>query len=137
MLITKAMQLSTTRWKGTKNLGTYVNRPVRNPNAKGALSTHATGFAMDLGFRDEAQAREIWDFYVGNSLALNVAAVHWYTFGTHGAAYRCNCGEGKAGVKIFTKDELGAGGPWLHIELVDMDSAEWGKRFRALKPKNA
>ena len=103
----------------------------------GQKSVHATGFALDLGYKDEAQAREIWDFFVNNSLALNVAEVHWYTFGKYGAGYRCSRGEGKKGVKIYENaaESAGTGGKWLHIELVDMDVAEWEQRFRALKPK--
>jgi hypothetical protein len=134
-LILKCAELSMRRWKGTKNLGTYVNRDMRGK--PGQKSVHATGFALDLGYKDEAQAREIWDFFVNNSLALNVAEVHWYTFGKFGAGYRCSRGEGKPGVKIYENaaESAGTGGKWLHIELVDMDVAEWEQRFRALKPK--
>ena len=134
-LILKCAELSMRRWKGTKNLGTYVNRDMRGK--PGQKSVHATGFALDLSFTDEAQAREIWDFYVNNSLALNVAEVHWYTFGKFGAGYRCSRGEGKMGVKVYQNaaESAGVGGQWLHIELVDMDVAEWEQRFRALKPK--
>jgi len=134
-LILKCADLSRRRWPGTTNLGTYVNRDMRGK--PGQKSVHATGFALDLGYKDEAQVREIWDFFVGNSLALNVAEVHWYTFGKFGAGYRCSRGEGKKGVKIYenAKESAGTGGKWLHIELVDMAVAEWEQRFRALKPK--
>lgn len=136
-LIVKCAELCGKRWKGTKNLGTYVNRDMRGK--PGQKSVHATGFALDLGYKDETQARDIWDFFVGNSLALNVAEVHWYTFGKYGAGYRCSRGEGKTGVKIYANAEesAGSGGMWLHIELVDMDPTEWETRFRALKPKDA
>ena len=135
-LILKCADLSRRRWAGTVNLGTYVNRDMRGK--PGQKSVHATGFALDLGYKDEDQAREIWDFFVNNSLALNVAEVHWYTFGKHGAGFRCSRGEGKKGVKIYENaaESAGTGGKWLHIELVDMDVAEWETRFRALKPKN-
>ena len=134
-LILKCADLSRRRWPDTTNLGTYVNRDMRGK--PGQKSVHATGFALDLGYKDEAQAREIWDFFVGNSLALNVAEVHWYTFGKHGAGYRCSRGEGKKCVKIYENaaESAGTGGKWLHIELVDMAVAEWEQRFRALKPK--
>ena len=134
-LILKCADLSRRRWPGTVNLGTYVNRDMRGK--PGQKSVHATGFALDLGYKDEAQAREIWDFFVNNSLALNVAEVHWYTFGKYGAGYRCSRGEGKQGVKIYenAEESAGTGGKWLHIELVDMAVAEWEQRFRALKPK--
>ena len=124
-LILKCADLSRRRWPCTTNLGSYVNRYMRGK--PGQKSVHATGFALDLGYKDEAQAREIWDFFVGNSLALNVAEVHWYTFGKFGAGYRCSRGEGKKGVKIYenAEESAGTGGKWLHIELVDLDVAEW------------
>lgn len=133
-LILKCADLCQRRWKGSRNVGTYVNRDMRD--RPGNKSVHATGFALDLKYYDETQAREIWDFFVVNSLALNVAEVHWYTYGKHGAGYRCSRGEGRRGVRIYKDAEssAGKGGPWLHIELVDMDVEEWERRFRALKP---
>lgn len=132
-LILKCAELCQRRWKGTRSLGTYVNRDMRD--RPGQKSVHATGFALDLGYEIETQARAIWDFFVLNSLALNVAEVHWYTYGKFGAGYRCSRGEGRKGVRIYPDEEssAGKGGKWLHIELIDMDVAEWESRFRALK----
>jgi hypothetical protein len=106
----------------------------------GEKSVHATGFACDLQYKDETQAREIWDFFVNNSKALGVAEVHWYRYGRNkgkfGAGYRCSRGEGKTGVKIYetAAESAGTGGQWLHIELEEQDVAKWEETFRALKP---
>jgi hypothetical protein len=136
-IILKCVELCGKRWK-TKNLGTYVNRDMRDK--PGEKSVHATGFACDLSYKDEAQAREIWDFFVNNSEALLVSEVHWYRYGRNkgnfGAGYRSSRGAGKAGVRIYetAQESAGTGGQWLHIELEDQDPAEWEKTFRALKP---
>ena len=139
-IILKCVELCGKRW-GTKNLGTYVNRDMRDK--PGQLSTHATGFSADLAYKDEAQARIIWDFFVTNSKALGVAEVHWYRYGRNkgkfGAGYRCSRGEGKAGVRIYetAAESAGTGGAWLHIELEEQDPEAWEATFRALKPVNA
>lgn len=132
-LILRAADLLQRRHKGTRNLGTYVKRDMRDK--PGELSVHATGFALDLGYKDEAQARTIWDELVGNSLLLGLAECHWYRFGKFGAGYRCSRGEGKKGVKIYGSraESAGVGGAWLHVELCDMPPDDWEQRFRSLK----
>jgi hypothetical protein len=82
----KLVELCGKRW-GTKSLGTYVNRPMRN-NA--GLSVHATGYAADIQYKDEAQARIIWDWFLANSKALGLCELHWYAYGEYGAGYRCS-----------------------------------------------
>lgn len=127
----KAVELLGKRW-GMKNLGTYVNRPMRD---KPDLSVHATGYAADLSYKDEAQAREIWDYLLKYSAELGVCELHWYKFGEFGAGYRCSRGEGKAGVKVYKnrQESAGVGGQWLHLELAEQDPAEWEAFFRAHK----
>ena len=129
----KLVELCKARW-GMTSLGTYANRPMRN-NA--GLSCHATGFAADLKYKDEAQARVIWDWFLANSKALGLCELHWYAYGAYGAGYRCSRGEGKAGVKIFTADDNAGsyqGSPnWLHIELADQTPEHFEQQFRALK----
>ena len=135
-IIAKAVELCGRRWH-TRSLGTYVNRDMRDK--PGEKSVHATGFAADIGYKDEAQAREIWDFFVTNSKALGVCEVHWYRYGRNkgkfGAGYRCSRGEGRDGVKVYNTaaESAGTGGSWLHIELEEQDPAEWEAKFRALK----
>lgn len=135
-IIAKCVDLCHRRWK-TTNLGTYVNRDMRDK--PGEKSVHATGFAADIGYKDEAQAREIWDFFVTNSEELLVSEVHWYRYGRNkgkfGAGYRSSRGQGKAGVRIYetAQESAGTGGAWLHIELEDQDPAEFEAKFRALK----
>jgi hypothetical protein len=110
------------RW-GLKNLGIYVNRPVRNIYAKGALSVHATGWACDLGYPSTKAGRrtavEAFHWLVEHSETLRVAAIHDYRYGAVGRAYRCSRGEGWAGVKVYknVKESAGRGGNYLHVEI--------------------
>jgi hypothetical protein len=128
----KLVELCGKRW-GTKSLGTYVNRPMRN-NA--GLSVHATGYAADIQYKDEAQAREMWDWFLANSKALGLCELHWYAYGSYGAGYRCSRGEGKAGVKIYTAtDNAGSyqGSPnWLHFEMAKQSAEAFEAAWRAL-----
>lgn len=145
-LITTAASLLTKRYKGSKSLGTYVNRDMRDK--PGQKSVHATGYALDWGYAgagkangctDEELARKVWDYLLEHSAALGICEVHWYKFGKFGAGYRCSRGEGKAGVKIYADaaESAGTGGPWLHIE-IDHEfpggAAAWEQVFRATKP---
>jgi hypothetical protein len=130
----RCVDLCTKRYKIT-NLGTYVNRPMRD---KPDLSTHATGYAMDLGHSDIKVLEAIWTFFVTNSLALRVSEVHFYKMpGTKfGAGYRSSRGEGMAGVvKYKTSEEsAGVGGMWIHLELEKQDPDAFEAEFRRLKP---
>ena len=135
----KLVDLCNRRWK-TTNLGTYVNRQMRGSNN---LSVHATGFAADIKYKDEKQAREMWDWFLGkselgeHSKILGICEIHWYSFGEYGAGYRCSRGEGKAGVKIFTAtDNAGPGDGWLHIEVADQTPEAFEAAWRSLpKPQ--
>jgi hypothetical protein len=156
-ITTKLVKTCAETWK-TKSLGTYQVRLMRNdhtvgmkltdPEAGKWMSTHATGFAADIQYSSEAVAREMWDFFLGNSVvdgkkvehseALGICEIHWYAFSDFGAGWRCSRGPGKSGVKIFTKsDNAGSysGSPsWLHFEIADQNPAEWEKMFKKLKP---
>jgi hypothetical protein len=132
----KFYDLCKRRWAFT-NLGMYANRPVRNPQAKGALSTHASGFAVDMGYpatrEGRAAARQAWDWLIENSEALLLCELHDYAYRNPaqpesdktawGRGYRCSRGAGQKGVKLFTStDNAGTpGGVWLHAEI----SNEW------------
>jgi len=156
-LILKCVELTGKQF-GLKNLGTYTNRLMRNSHTKNMklgdpgseqwLSTHATGFACDLGYAglgkkhglsDEQYARKIWDFFIFNSKELGLAEMHWYNYGRNkglfGCGYRCSRGEGKLGVKIYKTDaeSAGRGGAWFHIELCEQDPDEWAEKFLKLK----
>lgn len=110
------------RW-GFKNLGIYVNRPVRNPYAKGALSVHATGWACDIGYPSTRAGRrtavEAWEWLLAHSEQLRIAEIHDYRWGEFGRGYRCSRGEGQAGVIEYrnAKESAGRGGCWLHVEI--------------------
>lgn len=161
-LIEKVAALLSARYGG-KSIGTYSARLMKNDHTAGKkigdpgmekyLSVHATGYALDWsyagagkknGCTDEELARTVWDFLLANSKDLGICEVHWYAYGDYGAGYRCSRGEGKTGVKIFTKDDNAGsyqGSPaWLHIEVdhkyagVDGgDVKRWEEVFRSLK----
>jgi hypothetical protein len=132
----KFYDLCNRRWAFT-NLGIYANRPVRNPSAKGALSTHATGFAVDMGYpatrAGRGAAKEAWAWLIENSESLLLCELHDYAYRNpaqpdtdktaYGRGWRCSRGPGEKGTKIFTKsDNAGSfGGVWLHAEI----SNEW------------
>lgn len=123
----RLLQLMSRRW-GFKNLGIYANRPVRNPQAKGALSTHATGWALDAGHADPKVLEEAFLWLVKYSKELRLSENHQYSFGKFGRGYRCSRGEGMKGVKVFTaSDNAGSiGGKWLHVELDNTWEKEHG-----------
>lgn len=122
------------RW-GFTNLGIYVNRNVRNPHAKGALSVHATGWACDIGYPSTKAGRrtalEAWEWLLEHSEALRIAEIHDYRFGEFGRGYRCSRGEGQRGVVVYqnAKQSAGSGGNWLHVEIEN--SWESAKEFEA------
>jgi len=123
------------RW-GFKNLGTYVNRAVNNPAAKGALSVHATGWACDIGYPSTKAGRraavEAWEWLLEHSEELRIAAIHDYRYGSFGRGYRSNRGAGQSGVLVYrnSKESAGRGGNWLHVEIEN--TWESGKEFEAM-----
>jgi hypothetical protein len=146
--IRKLLELMTKRY-GTKSRGTYVVRNMKNGSNPPQLSVHATGAALDAQYKDETQARAIWDWLLGSSIIdgktvqhserLGLVELHWYAYGDYGAGYRCSRGEGKAGVKIFTAtDNAGSfqGSPrWFHLELskeMAADAAKFEAAWRSL-----
>jgi hypothetical protein len=122
------------RW-GFTNLGIYVNRAVRNPYAKGALSVHATGWACDIGYPSTRAGRrtavEAWEWLLAHTEELRIAAINDYRFGEFGRGYRCSRGEGQKGVVKYrnAKESAGKGGSWLHVEIED--TWESAKDFEA------
>lgn len=112
------------RW-GFTNLGIYVNRAVRNPYAKGALSVHATGWACDIGYPSTRAGRrtalEAWEWLLAHTEELRIAEIHDYRFGEFGRGYRCSRGENQKGVVEYrnAKESAGKGGSWLHVEIED------------------
>jgi hypothetical protein len=130
----KVLDLCTKRYKVT-NLGTYVNRPMRD---KPDLSVHATGFAVDMGSSDINILQAMWTFFTTNSLALRVSECHFYKMPNtkYGAGYRSSRGEGKAGIKVYktAAESAGTGGMWIHLELEEQDVEHFEAEFRRLKP---
>jgi hypothetical protein len=131
---TELLRLASKRW-GFTNLGTYSNRRMNNAKAKADptnpayLSVHATGRAVDMGYKDRAKALECWNFLIANTKQLGIEEIHDYAYKwpaqdpkdktAWGAGYRCSRGEGMAGIRIFdAKNNAGTpGGLWLHVEL--------------------
>jgi hypothetical protein len=128
------LRLASKRW-GFTNLGIYSNRRMNNfqaaadPDNPKWLSVHATGRAVDLGYKNRAHAVAFWNFLIFNTEQLGIEEIHDYAYRNPkqsekdklawGAGYRCSRGEGLAGIKIFTsKDNAGTpGGRWIHVEL--------------------
>lgn len=145
----KLADLCHRRWK-TKNLGIYSNRLMRNSHTEGKkatdpgmekwLSVHATGAAVDLGYDDRKVGVAMYDWFLAHTKELGIVEIHDYAFDSnvkdgkpgYGRGFRCSRGEGKAGEKLFTKDDNAGsfGGKWLHVEL-EPEMAADPERFEA------
>lgn len=152
----KLVELCGKRW-GFTNMGIFVNRRMRNPQADKEpnnpkwLSVHATGRACDVGYKDRKTAVEAWDWLIKYTKELGIEELHDYAFDANvkdnkpgwGRGYRCSRGEGQKGVSIYDeKNNAGSqGGKWIHIELSPemADNAEkFEKVWRSLpKPGEA
>ena len=113
----KFAQIMGDRW-GFTNLGIYAYRPMRGSQN---LSVHATGRAVDLGYKSAFQPRvsEICDWLADNYLELMIEEIHQYTWdgSQWGRGFRC-CRDGKPGWKTWTADANGGpGGLWIHVEI--------------------
>jgi hypothetical protein len=150
----KLADLCKRRWK-TKNIGVYSLRLMKNDKTAGKkigdpgmdkyLSVHATGAALDCQYANETVAEEMWEWFLGKSEAgehseiLGLEEIHWYAKGDYGFGWRNSRGEGKKGIKQFTKsDNAGSyqGSPsWLHIEIspaMAKDPAKFEAAWRSL-----
>jgi len=115
------------RWKFT-NLGIWANRPMRGTNPP-RLSVHATGRAIDIGYKPEnsALAGKVAAWLADNHVALGIEEVHDYAGASKantekwGRGFRCERRElgGKPGWKDWSETDNGGtpGGKWLHVEL--------------------
>jgi hypothetical protein len=118
----KLIEILSSRW-GFTNLGIWANRPMRGSTR---LSVHATGRAVDAGFKPERAALvgSICIWLSENYYTLGIEEIHDYSgtskIGTEkwGRGFRCNRG-GRPGWLDWTADNNGGtpGGKWLHIEL--------------------
>jgi len=154
----KLAALCAARWK-TKNIGIYSLRLMKNDKTAGKkigdpgmekfLSVHATGAALDCQYPNETVAKEMWEWFLGKSEAgehseiLGLEEIHWYAKGDYGFGWRNSRGEGKKGIKQFTKDDNAGsyqGSPsWLHLEISPAhakDASAMEKAWRSL-PKPA
>ena len=103
---------------------------------------HASGRAVDLGYKNRDNGLALCNFLIDNTKQLGIEEIHDYAYRNPnqdpkdktawGAGYRCSRGEGLAGVKIFTAfDNAGTpNGRWLHVELSPA-MADDAKAFRA------
>ena len=149
--VEKLFQLAKAEY-GFSNLGGFANRRMNNdaakkdPNNPKYLSVHATGRAIDMGYKDRNKALACWDFLLANTAALGIEEIHDYAFDPDGKGagkpwgrgYRCARGEGAAGVKIYDANNNAGtpGGQWLHVELspeMADDPAKFETVWKALK----
>lgn len=106
-----------------QNLGIYANRPMRGSTR---LSVHATGRALDAGYK---QSRQDWvtgfcDWLAEHHRELLIEEIHQYVWGTHGRGFRCNR-NGKPGWLTWDAENNGGpGGYWLHIEVAPNQTAD-------------
>ena len=106
-----------------QNLGIYANRPMRGSTR---LSVHATGRALDAGYK---QSRQDWvtgfcDWLAEHHRELLIEEIHQYVWGTHGRGFRCNR-NGKPGWLTWDADNNGGpGGYWLHIKVAPNQTAD-------------
>lgn len=105
---------------GARNLGIYANRPVRGGQAR---SVHATGRALDIGADRQLLAKIISDIYTARNI-LQVEEIHdyigaWILTEGFGAGYRCDRDAGGllSGWRVYTRNTIGRGGSWTHVEL--------------------
>ena len=130
--IEELFRVASKRW-GFTNLGMFNNRRMNNAKANADpcnpkyLSVHATGRAVDMGYRRRKKAVACWNFLIAHTKQLQIEEIHDYAFDPDGKGpkkpwgrgYRSSRGEGNAGVRIFDeKNNAGTpGGRWLHVEL--------------------
>lgn len=106
-----------------QNLGIYANRPMRGSTR---LSVHATGRALDAGYK---QSRQDWvtgfcDWLAEHHRELLIEEIHQYVWGTHGRGFRCNR-NGKPGWLTWDAENNGGpGGYWLHLEVAPNQTAD-------------
>lgn len=106
-----------------QNLGIYANRPMRGSTR---LSVHATGRALDAGYKQSRQdyVTGFCDWLAEHHRELLIEEIHQYVWGTHGRGFRCNR-NGKPGWLTWDAENNGGpGGYWLHIEVAPNQTAD-------------
>lgn len=154
----KLAELCGKRWK-VSNMGIYsprlmknsytVGKKISDPGMSKWLSVHATGAAVDLGYKKRKVGVEMWNWFIKYTKELGIEEIHDYAFDKntkdgkpgYGRGFRCSRGENEAGVKLFTKDNNAGsfGANWLHIELspeMAKDAAKFEAAWKSLpKPR--
>lgn len=124
-------RLARRRWPFS-NLGTWIIRDVRNK--PGVMSQHATGRALDLGYKpaDRKAALEACDWIVAYSDELGIALVNDYIAGDHGRTWISN----RAAWKTHTTATIGIRYHGIHVELhawaANMPAAKYEALWRSL-----
>ena len=93
-----------------KNFGSFQVRKIRGTDK---WSVHATARAIDFGYTNREDGLTFIDFLVRNAEAFGIEAIHDYMYGEWGRGWYCNKGEWK----VYTKNSIGDGGNWVHVEL--------------------
>jgi len=117
-----------------------AGKKIGDPGMKKFVSVHATGAAVDIGYTNRKVGVEMYDWFLKYTKELGIVEIHDYAFDKDvkdgklgfGRGFRCSRGEGKAGEKLFTKDDNAGsfGGKWLHLEL-EPAMADDPERFEA------
>lgn len=107
----KFVQLMSRRF-GFTNLGTWVVRDMRGK--PGQMSVHATGRALDLGYRSRPDALRAVAWLVEHNTALGITLINDYLHGKHGRTWKCD----RQSWLIHQGPVLGPSrGHWVHVEL--------------------
>lgn len=95
-----------------KNLGTYVVRAMRG---KDSMSVHATGRAIDFGYKNREDGLALIDFLVRNAEAFGVEYIADYWPPEGGRGWRCD----RESWQSYRKGTIAGapGGKWIHVEL--------------------
>lgn len=136
----KLYEILTRGKMGMTPLGIWANRPMKGSNPP-RLSVHATGRAMDCGYKAdrEAWAHRFADWLSKHHEALGIEEIHDYSFGEWGRGFRCSRKElgGKAGWKTWTATDNGGSGSgsglWLHLEVAPAFGKDPNKMAAAWK----
>ena len=123
------------------NLGAFGVRPQRG---KKAMSVHATGRAVDLGYsRKPGSPQPDWgrnaimpwlDRIVANANLLGVECILDYNPAPHGRGWRCD----RQDWIVYRMKTIGGapGGQWFHVELnPDITANEVRAAFREVFPE--
>jgi hypothetical protein len=95
------------------DLGSFTIRDKRGH--PGSMSVHATGRAIDFGWKTREAGENLIRFLEQNAEMLGVEMIADYFPEPWGRTWRCD----RAGWKIYTRKTISGapGGRWIHVEI--------------------